>query len=83
LVKKESQKNLVNDIECLLIALQQPEGNIQSKVAYFGRDLKIVNLGKMHPLPKRARARYSLNTSEMKGKIGFPDYRPFSERAAL
>jgi hypothetical protein len=45
-------KELVNDIECLLIGLQEPEGNIQGKVTYGGRDLKIVNLGKRNPLPK-------------------------------
>jgi hypothetical protein len=45
-------KELINDIESLLIALEQPEGNIQSKRAYCGRDLKIVNLGKRNPLPK-------------------------------
>lgn len=50
--QKRITKELVNDIECLLIALLQPEGNIQSKATYQGRDLKIVNLGKRTPLPK-------------------------------
>lgn len=45
-------KQLVNDVESLLIITQQPEGNIQSTRTYYGRDLKIVNLGECAPLPK-------------------------------
>jgi len=45
-------KKLVNDIESLLIAIEQPKGNIQCIKTYRGRDLKIVNLGEKHPLPK-------------------------------
>jgi len=45
-------RKLVKDIEGLLIAIEQPEGNIQCIKTYRGRDLKIVNLGEKHPLPK-------------------------------
>jgi hypothetical protein len=45
-------KQLVDDIESLLIATQQPSGNIQSTRAYWGRNLKITNLGERKPLPR-------------------------------
>jgi len=50
--QKRITKKLVNDIEALLIATQQPEGNIQATKTYWGRDLKIVNLGNKDPLPE-------------------------------
>lgn len=45
-------KELVNDIEGLLIVILQPKGNIQNTKTYWGRDLKITNLGEKDPLPK-------------------------------
>jgi len=50
--QKRVSKQLFNDIESLLIITQEPPGNIQNTKTYWGRDLKITNLGKYKPLPR-------------------------------
>jgi len=44
-------RELVNDIEALLIKTQRPPGNLQSVTDYYGRDLRIHNEGMFRPLP--------------------------------
>ena len=47
--QKRISKRLVDDIEALIIGLLQPLGNIQSMKAYYGRDLRISNVGDRGP----------------------------------
>jgi hypothetical protein len=46
-------RELVDDIESLLINALQPPGNLQSTTNYHGRDLVILNRGRFEPLPPR------------------------------
>lgn len=46
-------KEIIDDIESLMIIVVQPPGNIQSTRTYYGRDLQIENTGKYSPLPRR------------------------------
>lgn len=45
-------KAMVEDLENLLIATQQPPGNVSYTQTYTGRDLEIINAGKASPLPQ-------------------------------
>lgn len=46
-------KELIDDIESLMIIVLQPPGNIKNTRTYSGRELQIENTGKCSPLPKR------------------------------
>jgi len=51
-LEKRLSKELLHDIESLLIAVMQPRGNWSGTRSYYGRDLTIFNSGRFQPLRK-------------------------------
>ena len=49
---KRHSKKRIEDIECLLIYVHEPEENVRCKSSYNGRELKIINTGRKGPLLK-------------------------------
>ena len=47
---KRHSKKRIEDIECLLIYVHQPEENVRCMSSYTGRELKIINVGRRGPL---------------------------------